>query len=145
MSAAHSFRLDLDLDAPAVAADEDRVAQALGNLLSNAVRYSPAGGEIVLATRVTGGEVMVSVADRGAGIPAADLERVFDRFARVDSDATRMVKGTGLGLAIVRQVAELHGGRAWAESEVGRGSTFYLTLPHHPVAAGELTTAGAAA
>jgi two-component system phosphate regulon sensor histidine kinase PhoR len=112
-----------------VLGDEERIGQLLVNLLHNAVKFSSEGGEVVLSVRTTASEVAVSVADRGAGIPKADLERVFERFYKVDRARVRGKGGTGLGLAIARHIAEGHGGRLSVESDEGQGSTFTVELP----------------
>ncbi|WP_162599723.1 sensor histidine kinase [Nocardioides solisilvae] len=109
--------------------DADRVVQVLVNLLGNALKFSPAGSEIEVSSRVDGDHVLVSVADQGRGIPADELERVFDRFHQVGMDDSRQGGGTGLGLTISRRIVERHGGRIWAESVEGRGATFRFTLP----------------
>ena len=113
-------------DCPAVRADRDRAALVLANLLANAVRHTPAGGRIVLAAYAEGTHVQFEVRDDGEGIPAEFLARVFDRFFRVPGRETR---GTGLGLAIAREIVQAHGGRIGVESEPGRGSRFWFTLP----------------
>lgn len=120
-----------------VEADPRRIRQVLHNLLENAVKYSPDGGTVqVAATRAghnQGGSpgewVVISVRDQGIGIARHELARVFDRFHRVDNEVGRRVGGSGLGLAICRGIVEAHGGRIWAESEPGKGSTFSFTLP----------------
>jgi two-component system phosphate regulon sensor histidine kinase PhoR len=116
-------------DRPLVRGDEERIGQLLVNLLHNAVKFSVEGGEVILRVRVTASDVVVSVVDRGVGIPKADLERVFERFYKVDRARVRGKGGTGLGLAIARHIAEGHGGRLSVESEEGRGSTFTVELP----------------
>ena len=123
-------------DARSVRADPEKLGQVLTNLLSNAVKYSPEGGEVRVSTRAdaASGRVVIEVADQGIGIPPADLPTIFDRFRRVDSDATRTIRGTGLGLYIVRSLVELQGGTVEVESTVGRGSTFRVALPAVPVA-----------
>jgi two-component system, OmpR family, phosphate regulon sensor histidine kinase PhoR len=113
----------------AVMASRRDLAVAIHNLLDNAIRYTPPGGRIDVAVGAVADEAQVTVADSGAGIPTRDLERVFERFYRVDSARSRDTGGTGLGLAIVRHVAESHGGRAWVESELGRGSRFTIRIP----------------
>ena len=115
-----------------VIADRERVRQVVANLVHNAVKYSPPGGEVRIVTWVAGGEAGVHVEDSGTGIPADALEHVFDRFYRVDSARVRDTGGSGLGLAICREIAVAHGGRVWAESEEGRGSRFSLALPGAP-------------
>lgn len=106
--------------------------QAVINLLDNAFKYSPAGSTVRLAAGAEGGELLIEVADRGPGIPAGHLERIFERFYRVDRARSRETGGTGLGLAIVRHIALLHRGRAEAESHAGEGSVFRLRLPLEP-------------
>ncbi|HEX8361935.1 MAG TPA: ATP-binding protein [Longimicrobium sp.] len=109
--------------------DADRLEQVLVNLLSNAIKFSPAGSVVRLTAERRGGEVLFAVIDRGRGIPEAQLEHVFERFRQVDSSDAREKGGTGLGLAICRSIVHQHGGRIWAASEVGAGSTFFFTLP----------------
>jgi signal transduction histidine kinase len=105
------------------------VEQALTNLLENAIRYSPPGSAVSLEAREDGGFLELSVRDRGSGIPAPDLERIFERFYRADKSRDRKSGGTGLGLAIVRHIALAHGGSARAESWSGEGSVFTIRLP----------------
>ena len=131
-SGAHSVELDLAPGLPAINADGDKLVQVVSNLLSNAVKYSPQGGPILVRSRQEGDRVCLSIRDSGVGIPPDDLDKVFDRFTRVESDSHRGISGTGLGLPIVRQIVELHGGRVWAESEAGRGTTIHLELPVDP-------------
>jgi len=125
----HPIRLALDDGLPALSADRDRLTQVVANLLSNAVKYSPTGGEIVVTTSRDGAGIHLAVHDHGMGIPKDKLDDIWERYSRVDTDKTRGIQGTGLGLPIVRQIVTMHGGRAWAESEVGRGSTFHVVLP----------------
>jgi len=132
-SPSHPVVLELDRGLAQVTGDRDKLTQVVVNLLSNAVKYSPAGGEIVVTTRSTGSRAHVLVRDHGIGIPPDGLEKVFERFARLESAATRFIQGTGLGLPIVRQIITLHGGAAWAESAVGEGSVFQFTVPFVPV------------
>lgn len=110
----------------AVFADRDRVVQALGNLIGNALKFTPAGGRIAVSVRDGGGEVRFSIADTGAGIPAAQVPRLFDRFWQAKRADRR---GVGLGLSIVKGIAEAHGGEVRVETEEGAGSTFTLVLP----------------
>jgi signal transduction histidine kinase len=119
----------LPVDLPAVFADRERVHQVLFNLLDNAVRLTPSGGRVTVTASRHIGSVDVAVADTGPGISAEDLPRVFERFFRVDASRSRDDGGTGIGLAIARSVVEAHGGRIWAESEPGKGSTFTFELP----------------
>ncbi|WP_376792104.1 GAF domain-containing protein [Thermoflexus sp.] len=127
-------RLELDLPEflPPVQADKDRLIQILMNLVSNAHKYTPEGGSIHVRARAEGGEVHVEVRDTGIGIPAEALPHIFERFYRVDDPRVQETPGTGLGLSIVKALVELHGGRIWVESEVGKGSTFHFTIPIAP-------------
>ena len=126
----HTLRLDLPPDLPPVLADPERVAQALRNLLANAIKYAPRGGEVVVAARCVGSEAVVTVTDQGLGLPPEVIPQLFQRFYRVDSTDRREIGGTGLGLAIIRQIVLAHGGRVWAESPgPGLGSTFGFSLP----------------
>jgi signal transduction histidine kinase len=127
---------DLALPGVVIHGDADRLQEVLTNVLDNAIHASPEGERIVIGCRaepapVNGGPAMVRVfvRDRGHGIPAGDLERIFDRFHQVESRVRRRKSGTGLGLAISREITEYHGGRIWAESEPGSGATFHITLP----------------
>ena len=112
-----------------VPCDRRQVTSALFNLLDNAVKYSEEGGKVEFAAETEGAFVVFSVRDFGIGIPGRDLERIFERFYRVDRTRSRATGGTGLGLAIVRHVAQAHGGEVSVESEEGQGSTFRLKLP----------------
>jgi CheY-like chemotaxis protein/anti-sigma regulatory factor (Ser/Thr protein kinase) len=115
---------------PLVRADPDRIMQVLANLISNARKYSPGGGEIRVSAQAEHEWVTLSVADRGLGLPPEALPRLFEKFFRVDNSDRRSIKGTGLGLAIVKQIVEAHGGRVRAESEgLGQGTTVSFTLP----------------
>ncbi len=110
--------------------DEDRILQTLGNLISNAIKFSPAGSDITLRARAQSAtEAIISVEDHGRGIPPEKLDIIFERFQQVDASDSRDMGGTGLGLAICRNIVRQHGGRIWAESSVGKGSTFYFTVP----------------
>ena len=111
-----------------VEGDERRIKQVIFNLLSNAVKFTPAGGEVDVSAIRVNGEVRVSVADTGPGIAPGDHERVFEEFQQTDAGLERL-EGTGLGLALSKRLVELHGGRIWLESELGKGSTFVFTLP----------------
>ncbi len=99
------------------------------NLLSNAIKYSPEGGTVTVGAERKGKTVRIWVKDEGMGIPPQSLGRIFTRFYRVDDSARRIPGGIGLGLALVQEVIRAHGGRIWAESTLGKGSTFYFTLP----------------
>ncbi|MDI3280193.1 MAG: ATP-binding protein [Bacillota bacterium] len=125
------IRLEVDLpsDLPVLWANADMLEQVLINLLDNAVKYTPEGGEVKVAVRAGRGVMHISVADTGIGIPREHLGRLFERFYRVDRARSRSLGGTGLGLAIVKHIVERHGGSVGVESAVGRGSTFTVTLP----------------
>ena len=99
------------------------------NLISNAIKFSPAGSKVTVGAARDGNEVRFSVADHGRGIPADKLETVFERFGQVDASDSREKGGTGLGLPISRSIVHQHGGRIWVESEVGTGTTFSFTIP----------------
>lgn len=115
--------------------DADRVVQALVNLLGNAVKFSAAGSTVTCSAALEPGRLVLTVADRGRGIPADQLERVFDRFAQVDSSDSRTHAGTGLGLAIARSVVEAHGGQITVTSTVGVGTTFTISVPQRATSA----------
>jgi two-component system sensor histidine kinase SenX3 len=119
-------------DVPDVRGDERQLVSAVANLLDNAVKYSDAGAEVSVGIAHAGPWVEVAVHDHGVGIPSSDLERVFERFYRVDRARSRQTGGTGLGLAIVRHIANNHGGEVTVESREGEGSTFRLRLPALP-------------
>ena len=119
-----------------VMADPDAMNQVFGNLIENALKYGKAGKRIRVGARAADGEVEFSVQDFGPGIASEHLERIFERFYRVDKARSRESGGTGLGLAIVKHVVQAHGGRLWAESELGKGATFRFTLPVAKEAAG---------
>ena len=111
--------------------DPEKLSQVLTNLLDNAIKYTPSGGRIVLGARRTEAGVELLVRDNGIGIPPADLERIFERFYRVDRARSRELGGTGLGLSIVKHIVEAHGGRVTVESQPGAGSTFKAWFPTH--------------
>ena len=121
--------VDLSPDARTIRADETRLHEVLYNLLDNALKYSRENGEIRLRAAQHGPEIVLSVTDNGIGINKDDLPRIFERFYRADKARSRELGGTGLGLAIVKHIAQLHGGRVEAESELGRGTTIRVVLP----------------
>jgi len=125
----HHITADLDRALPIINGDADRLVQVVSNLLTNAVKYSPEGGDVLVKTRAEDGSVHVSVVDHGVGIAPEFVDRLFGRYERFESNRTSKVVGTGLGLAISRQIVELHGGRIWVESKPGDGSTFQFTVP----------------
>jgi two-component system phosphate regulon sensor histidine kinase PhoR len=125
-------RVELKNDVPDVAAraDSDRLQQVLGNLIGNAIKYGRADGRVEVSGRLgNGNTIELCVQDDGPGIPPEALERVFERFYRVDKARSREQGGTGLGLSIVKHIVQSHGGKVWAKSELGKGAAFYFTLP----------------
>lgn len=132
-AAADQRNVDLTLDEPsppvAVLGDRRQLTSAVYNLLENAVKFSYEGGVVECRGWTEGDDVLISVSDKGIGIPARDLERVFERFYRVDHGRSRSTGGTGLGLAIVRHVAQNHHGTVQVDSREGEGATFTLRLP----------------
>ena len=122
-----SLQMVCDDDLPDVRADQVRLEQVLVNLIHNAVKFTRSGGEVSLLAESVTGAVRFAVKDSGIGIPLDDVPRVFERFYRVDKSRTG--SGTGLGLSIARHIVEAHNGKIWVESEEGRGSTFYFSIP----------------
>jgi two-component system, OmpR family, phosphate regulon sensor histidine kinase PhoR len=123
------IHVDLQENTPAVRGDGAQLGEVLQNLLDNAQQYTPSGGKIEVKARSNGQDVVFTVTDTGIGIPESDLERIFERFYRVDAARSREAGGTGLGLAIARHIVEAHGGRIWVESAVGQGSRFHFSIP----------------
>ncbi len=126
------LQMQIPQDLPRLRMDTEKIDVVLENLLSNALKFTPEGGRILIAARhrPDAGGIEVAVSDTGRGIPASGLKEVFEKFRRVD-DGKGAVRGTGLGLAIVKHIINAHGGLVWAESEVGKGSTFTFSLPLH--------------
>jgi signal transduction histidine kinase len=126
-------RVALSVDSPPslprIQADGQRIAQVLTNLLGNALRYTPENGRVDVQLRAEAKSVVVAVTDTGPGISADDLPHIFDRFYRADKSRSREGGGSGLGLAIARGIIAAHGGRIWAESKTGQGTTLAFTLP----------------
>ncbi|MFH1486876.1 MAG: ATP-binding protein [Chloroflexota bacterium] len=123
--------IDLPSSLPLALADSERLEQVLINVIHNAIKFTPPGGQISLSAREDGDNIHVSVADTGVGISADDLPRIFERFYKADK--ARAGGGTGLGLAIAKHIIESHGGRIWAESVEGKGSVIHFTLPSVPI------------
>lgn len=121
--------VDVDAALPQVPGDPALVRQAIANLLLNSCKYAPNSGQVTLGARRLDGELIIRVADAGPGIAKQDQMHLFEQFYRVKSAGTERVQGSGLGLAIVKSIAERHGGTAWCESQLGKGSTFYFSLP----------------
>ncbi len=114
---------------PLIKIDSERILQVLRNILGNAVKFTPEGGQVKVSVRSINQGVEVSISDTGPGIPADSLHSIFEKFKQVSSKGAHQSKGTGLGLAIAKQVVTHHGGKIWAESEPGHGSTFFFVLP----------------
>jgi signal transduction histidine kinase len=129
------FTLRLPPELPTLLCDPDKLRQVFTNLIGNALKFSPDGGEIVIAAEERREEILLSCSDTGIGIPEAERDRVFEKFYQVDSSATRRFGGAGLGLSIVKEIVLLHGGQVWVESTPGHGSTFFVALPKRPAAA----------
>lgn len=114
---------------PPVAADSDKISQVLSNLVSNAIKYTPADGRVEVSAQSRGHEIVLGVADNGLGIPRDKWDQIFDRFAQLSDPNVGESTGVGLGLNIVKKIIEGHGGAVWVDSEMGEGSTFYVSLP----------------
>ena len=121
-----------DPEVEIVEGDERRIRQVIFNLLSNAVKFTPAGGAVDVRAAQVNGEVRVSFRDTGPGLAAEDHKRIFEDFQQTEAGIEQR-EGTGLGLALSKRLVELHGGRIWVDSELGKGSTFVFTLPVTPV------------
>ncbi|MBM4255742.1 MAG: hypothetical protein FJ147_07575 [Deltaproteobacteria bacterium] len=125
----HEWKLSIPDALPSIRIDTERIQQVLANLVSNAVKFSPEAGTITVGAELQQAEIKVWVADQGIGIPAEALPNLFSKFFRVDNNETRTIGGTGLGLALVKEIIEAHHGQIWVESALGKGSTFFFTLP----------------
>jgi two-component system phosphate regulon sensor histidine kinase PhoR len=122
-----SLSAELFADLPLIRADKDRIYQAITNLVHNAIKFTSSGGCVVISTGVSENSILVKVSDTGVGISSKDLPRIFERFYKADK--ARSGEGAGLGLAIAKHVIQAHGGDIWVESEEGKGSTFFFSLP----------------
>ncbi len=129
LSDRHTLVIDIPRHLPPVMADYEQIQEVVINLVDNALKYSPLGGTVTISARQRDNEVVVSVSDQGIGIPESERERIFQRFARLDSRFVRQVKGAGLGLYICKAMVTAHGGRIWAEPADGGGSRFSFSLP----------------
>ena len=131
LAIARKLKVDMDVpqDLPRVKMDGQKITQALGNLIGNAVKFTPEGGRIRISAQPEEKGLRVSVADTGPGIPREELQAIFDKFQQVAITRHNKIKGTGLGLAIVKHIISAHGGKVWAESENGKGSVFIFVLP----------------
>ncbi len=122
------FKVEMPKELPPGRGDERRLTQVLLNLVGNAIKFTDQG-EVVIAASAANGAFKVAVRDTGPGISQADQGKIFEEFQQADNSITKAKGGTGLGLAIARRIMEMHGGRLWVDSEIGRGSTFTFTLP----------------
>jgi signal transduction histidine kinase len=125
-----ALSVEIPKDMPhAIEADQSLLHQAIYNLVENAIKYTPEGGEVMLQLQTSPSALTFAVQDSGIGIPKSDLSRLFEKFYRGTNREALAQRGTGLGLAIVKSIAERHGGKVWVESELGKGSTFHLQVP----------------
>lgn len=125
----HRFKVELPEDLPPVSADQVRLERILYNLLDNAIKYSPRGGEIKVRAWKENPYLLIAVKDQGMGISKADQGKLFQPFQRIEDPRMSHIQGAGLGLLVCRRLVEAHGGKIWVESEYGKGATFYFTLP----------------
>jgi PAS domain S-box-containing protein len=125
----HGLVADVPSDLPTVNADRTRIERILDNLIDNAIKYSPYGGEVRVSAHLQQGDVVLSVSDHGIGISPADKAKLFQAFQRLDVSSWTGIQGVGLGLVVCKRLVEAHGGRIWVESEPSKGSTFFFTLP----------------
>lgn len=125
--------VEINVDLPSsmknILADKSKIEQIMRNFVSNAIKYSPNGGEVKISARADGDKLVICVSDQGLGIPKESIPKLFTDFYRVEKESHFSIKGTGLGLSITKQLIEAHGGKAWVESELGKGSQFYFTMP----------------
>lgn len=128
----HTINLDVQVQESKIVADYLRVGQVIGNILDNAIKYSPQGGQVTVKLQELDGDYLISVIDQGIGINPEYLNHIFERFYRVRNTASRQYSGIGLGLYVTKAIIESHGGRIWHTSNAGRGSTFHFTLPPMP-------------
>ncbi|MCM3118152.1 cell wall metabolism sensor histidine kinase WalK [Neobacillus sp. MER 74] len=125
-----TFKRKLPKHAIFVEVDEDKMTQVLYNIISNALKYSPEGGQVTFSMKEMDDKIIVSISDQGVGIPKENIKNIFDRFYRVDKARTRKLGGTGLGLAIAKEMVNAHGGAIWATSEEGKGTRISFSLPY---------------
>ena len=128
-STIHRLNVDLPEGLPAVTVDPVRVERVLFNLVENAIKYSPKGGEVTVAARLDNNNLVVYVSDQGPGISLADQKRLFQSFEQLAMTTRRAMQGVGLGLKVCRTLVEAHGGRIWVESKPGKGTSFFFTIP----------------
>ncbi|MDO8885393.1 response regulator [Candidatus Oleimmundimicrobium sp.] len=133
------IKLRISKNLPKIAADRDKMSQVMANLISNAIKYTPTGGTIKIGTKRNDSRVEIYVTDTGIGVSPEDQKNLFTKFFRVDNSLTREIGGTGLGLSICKKIIELHGGKIWVDSELGKGSTFTLSIPIYEIIEEEKT------
>jgi signal transduction histidine kinase len=126
----HKIVVDFPTEFPVIVGDEERLGQVFSNLVSNAIKYSPSGGEIRISGQVRADQVVMCITDQGTGVAPEDMPHIFDRFYR-SQDASRTTKGAGLGLYLARAVVEAHGGHIWVETHSDRGARLCFSLPRH--------------
>ena len=131
------FERDMPKSPYFVEIDTDKMTQVFDNIISNALKYSPDGGKVSFQVSEVDGLLRTKISDQGMGIPKENLDKIFDRFYRVDRARSREMGGTGLGLAISKEVINVHGGAIWAESDYGKGTTIFFTLPFETDDGGE--------
>jgi two-component system sensor histidine kinase VicK len=127
-----SFVRNIPKEALFVEIDTDKITQVLDNIISNALKYSPEGGKVTFAIDKLSSDIQIRIKDEGVGIPKESVNKIFDRFYRVDKARTRKLGGTGLGLAIAKEMILAHGGDIWAQSVEGQGTTVFFTIPYNP-------------
>jgi len=125
----HKFKFKVHPNLPALYIDKLRIVQVITNLVENATKFSPAQSTITIGARVKDNDIIISVTDKGVGIPREAIGKLFDRFFQAETVVADNTKGTGLGLAICKGIVESHGGKIWVESEFGEGSKFCFSLP----------------
>jgi signal transduction histidine kinase len=128
----HTIYLDIQVQATKILGDKTRIGQVIGNILDNAIKYSPNGGQVTVQLGVLDGDYLVNITDQGIGINPAYLDHIFERFYRVRNSASRQYSGIGLGLYVTKAIIERHGGRIWVTNNQGVGCTFSFTLPQTP-------------
>ncbi|HVU69738.1 MAG TPA: ATP-binding protein [Ktedonobacteraceae bacterium] len=128
----HTIMLDIQVQNSRIVADKLRVSQVIGNILDNAIRFSPQGRQVTVILKEQNNEYLISITDQGIGVSPEYIDHIFERFYRVRNTASRQYSGIGLGLFVARAIVEAHGGRIWVESNEGLGSTFSFTLPRAP-------------
>jgi two-component system sensor histidine kinase GlrK len=124
-----NLRLEDLTNLPLIKLDAERIKQVIRNFIGNAIKFTPKGGQVTISAFEKGGNLQVCVKDTGPGIPKESLPKIFEKFQQASLQKTSLMKGTGLGLAIAKQIILAHGGKIWAESEAGQGSSFFFALP----------------